>query len=90
MKRADYDAYDTAIRCAHNFVIAVVKDTWIRELRDPILRYNDAAPWAIMLHLTTTCVVIHALDVLTLKNEMQKYHKEYESLYSAQLFLFIF
>ena len=33
-----------------------------------------------MLHLTTTCVGIHALNVLTLQNEMQKYHTEYESI----------
>ena len=69
--------YDTAIRCARNFIIAVVKDTWIRELHDPILRYNDAAPQAIMLHLTTTCVGIHALDVLMLQNAMQQSHIEY-------------
>ena len=78
MKRADYDVYDTAIRCTQNFIIEVVEDTWICELRDPISRYNDAAPRAIMLHLTTTCVGIHALDVLTLQNAMQQYHTEYE------------
>ena len=70
VKHADYDAYDTAIRCTRNFIIAVVEDTWIRELRDPISRYNDVSPQAIMLHLTTTCVGIHALDVLTLQNAM--------------------
>ena len=80
MKCADYDVYDTAIRCTRNFIIAVVEDTWIRELRDPILRYNDAAPRAIMLHLTTTCVVINLLDVLTLQNAMQQYHTEYENI----------
>ena len=60
------------------FNIAVVGDIWIRELCDPISQYNDAAPWAIMLHLTTNCVGIHALDVLTLQNAMQKYHTECE------------
>ena len=77
MKRADYDVYDTAIRCTQNFIVAVVKDTWIRKLHDPILRYNDAALRAIMLHLTTNCVGIHALNVLTLQNSMQQYHTEY-------------
>ena len=76
MKRADYDVYGTAIRCARNFIIAVAEDTLICELGDPISRYNDAAPRAIMIHLTTTCVGIHALNVLTLKNEMQQYHTE--------------
>ena len=80
VKRADYDVYDTAIRCTSNFIIAVVEDTLICELRDPISRYNDAAPWAIMLHLTTTGVGIHALDMLTLQNAMQQYHTEYESI----------
>ena len=80
MKRADYDVYNTTIRCGRNFIIAVVEDTWICKLRDPILRYNDAAPQAIMLHLTTTCVGIHALDVLTLQNAMQQYHTEYKSI----------
>ena len=80
MKRADYDVYDTAIRCTHNFIIAVVEDTWIRELHDPISQYNDAAPWAIMLNLTTTSVGIHTFDVLTLQNAMQQYHTEYKSI----------
>ena len=80
MKREDYDVYDTAICCACNFIIVVVKDTWICELHDPILQYNDAAPRAIILHLTTTCVGIHALDVLMLQNAMQQYHTEYESI----------
>ena len=74
MKRAGYDVYDTAIRCTRNFIIVVVEDTWIHELCDQILRYNDAALRAIMLHLTTTCVGIHTLDLLTLKNAMQQYH----------------
>ena len=77
VKCADYDVYSTAIRWACNFIIAVAEDTWIRELGDPISRYNDATPRAIMIHLTTTCVGIHALNVLTLQNEMQQYHTEY-------------
>ena len=77
VKRADYDVYGTSIRCVRNFIIAVVEDTWICELRYPISRYNDAAPRAVMLHLTTTCVGIHTLDVLTLQNSMQQYHTEY-------------
>ena len=80
MKRANYDVYDTAIRCTRNFIIAVVKDTWIHKLRYPISQYNDVALRAIMLHLTTTSVGIHALDVLTLQNAMQQYHIEYESI----------
>ena len=80
VKRADYAVHNTAIHCTRNFIIVVVEDTWIRKLRDPILWYNDADPQAIMLHLTTTCVGIHALNVLTLKNAMQQYHTEYESI----------
>ena len=78
--RADYDVYNTAIRCTRNFIIALVEDTWIREFRDPISRYNDDAPRAIMLHLTTTCVRTHAIDVLTLQNAMRQYHTKYESI----------
>ena len=80
VKSAHYDVKHIAIRCARKFIIAVVEDTWICELRDLILRYNDAAPRAIMLHLTTTCLGIHTLDVLTLPNAMQKYHTEYDSI----------
>ena len=36
VKRADYDVYGTAIRWTRNFIIAVAKDTWIRELGNPI------------------------------------------------------
>ena len=46
----------------------------------PILQYNDAALRDIMLHLTTTFVGIHALDVLTLQNVIQQHHTEYMSI----------
>ena len=72
--------YNTVICCTHNFIITAVKDTWICELRDPISRYNDDVPRAIMLHLTTACVGIYALDVLTLQNAIHQYHTEYMSI----------
>ena len=47
----------------------------------PISQYNDAALRDIMLHLTTTFVGIHALDVLTLQNFIQQHHTEYMCIF---------
>ena len=35
VKKADYDMYVSACRETSEFILAIVDDTWVRELRDP-------------------------------------------------------
>ena len=43
-RRADRSTYDTARRETTQFMLAVVTDTWVRELRDPETIYTEVDP----------------------------------------------
>ena len=61
-------------------MIAVVADTWVRELRDPDTIYTKVDPRDLFTHLQAGCTGRHALDLLALHNEMQRYHLEVEGI----------
>ena len=61
-------------------MLAVVADTWVRELRDPEMIYTDVDPWDLLAHLQAGCTGRHALDLLALHNKMQRYHLEVEDI----------
>ena len=73
-RRADRATYDTARRETTQFVLAVVADTRVRELRDPETIYTEVDPRDLLAHLQAGCTGRHALDLLALHNEMQRYH----------------
>ena len=79
-KRADRTTFETARRETTQFVLAVVADTWVRELRDPDTIYTEVGPQDLFAHLQAGCTVRHALDLLALHNEMQRYHLEFEGI----------
>lgn len=80
VKRADYKTYTMAERETKDFILAVVEDTWVRELKDSSTFYSLVTARELLKHLQSTCTGLHALDVLTLQNEMQKYHVEVEGV----------
>ena len=57
-------------------MLAVVADTWVRELRDTDSLYTEVGQKELFSHLQTGCTGRHALDLLVLHNEMQRYHLE--------------
>ena len=59
-------------------MLAVVTDTWLRELRDPNTIYTEVDPQNLFVHLQAGCTGRHTLDLLALHNEMQRYHLEVE------------
>ena len=79
-RRADRATDDTARRETTQFVLTVVADTWVRELRDPETIYTEVDPRDLLDHLQAGCTVRNALDLLELHNEMQSYHMEVESI----------
>ncbi len=79
-KIADWEAYECAMRETREFIISVVEDTWIHELRDQITFYATVTPRALLAHLWATCSGLHALDLLALQNDMQQYHLKYEGV----------
>ena len=50
-KRADRATYETAQRETTQFVLAVVADTWVRELRDSEYLYTKVLPKDLFAHL---------------------------------------
>ena len=73
-KRAEYATYEKAWRETTKIVFAVVGDTSVRELRDPKAIYTEVALKDLLSHLQAGCTGRHALDILALHNEMQRYH----------------
>ena len=60
------------------FILSVVKYTWVRELRNTDTLYTNVEPKALLAHLQAGCMGRHALDLMVLHNEMQRYHPEVE------------
>ena len=79
-KRADRATYKTARQEMAQLVLAVVNDTWVREIRDTKTLYTNAAPKALLSHLQEWCTGRHALKLLAVHNEMQRYHLEVEGI----------
>ena len=73
-KITDYLLFISAKRETRDFILAVVEDTWVCELREPIKFYTDMAPFVLLDHFHTLCGGLHSLDVLALKKEMHHYH----------------
>ena len=72
-KRANRTTYETAQRETSLFILFVVDDTWVRELRDTETLYIDVAPKALLYHLQAGWTARHALNLLDLHNEIQRY-----------------
>ena len=70
-----YRLFAAAERDLSKFILAVVEDTWVRELGDPDIFYTAVKPRALLSHLQAVCVGLHATDVLNIQNEMQTYHE---------------
>ena len=70
-KIVDYLIFDASERETHEFILAVIEDTWIPELCEPITFYTAMTPSEILDHLETLCRGLNDLDVLSLQNEIQ-------------------
>ena len=79
-RRADRATFKTARRETTQFVLAVVADTWVRKLYDPDTIYTEVGPEDLFAHLKASCTGRHALNLLVLHNEMQRYHLEVEGI----------
>ena len=70
-KRTDGATYKTARQETAQLIIAVVADTWVREIRDTETLYIEVAPKDLLYCLQVGCTGRHDLDLLDLHNEMQ-------------------
>ena len=79
-RRLDRSTYKTARRETVHFILRVVEDTWVHELRDTIKFYTDVEPLALITHLRHHANGKHAFDLLSLMDQMRQYHLEYEGI----------
>ena len=79
-KKEDYRLFSDDERETRKFILAVIEDTWVRELRDPDLFYTAVNPRTFLDHLQSMCVGLHATDVLNIQNEMHTYHEDMEGI----------
>ena len=54
-KQADRGTYKTAQQETAQFILAVVKNMWVRELRDTETFYTNVTPKALLSHLQKGC-----------------------------------
>ena len=79
-KRLDRTTYETARRETSSFILKVVEDTWIRELKDLESFYTEVEPRDLLVHLQDQCTGRHAIDILALQDELRGYHLEHEGI----------
>ena len=87
--RADRSTYKTARRETVHFILRVVEDKWVRELRDAIKLYTDLEPLALHTHLRQHTTGKYEFDLLALKDQMQQYHLEHEGIPAQQYYLHV-
>ena len=75
-KKEDYRLFAAADCETRKLILAVVKDMWVHELRDPDLFYTAVKPRILLDHLQSMCVGLHATHVFNPQNEMQTYHED--------------
>ena len=75
-KKEDYRLSAAAESETIKFILAVVEDTWVRNLRDPDPFYTAVKPGDLLKHLQSICVGLHTTDVLNLQSGMQTYHED--------------
>ena len=73
-KLADFGTYERARQETTQFIIVVVEGMWVRKLQYMEPLYTDIAPKALLAHFQAGCTGCHALDLLDLHSEMQRYH----------------
>ena len=67
-KRADHAIYETSRRDTTQFVLAVVADTWVRELQDTEMIYTEVTLKDLLSNIQAGCTGRHALYPLALHN----------------------
>ena len=69
-KCADRTTFDTARKETTQFMLAVVANTWVHEIRESDYLYTKVATKELFSHLQAGCTGQKALDLLALHNEM--------------------
>ena len=70
VKIADYLLFAAAESKIRDFILAVIEDTWVRKLREPVTFYTSVSLSDLLAYLKTLWGSLHALDVLSMQNKI--------------------
>ena len=79
-QRVDRSTYETARRETVHFILHVVEDTWVQELRGAVKFYTDVELWVLITHIQWQATGRHAFNLLALMDQMRQYHLEHEGV----------
>ena len=79
-RRVYRSMYEMARQETVHFILLVVEDTWVQELRDAVKFYTNVEPWALITHLQRHATGQHAFDLLALMDHVRQYHLEHEGV----------
>ena len=80
-KDTDYKTYAVVKREGRKFVLSKVEDGWVRELKDSKTFYTDVTIKDLLDHLQASCLGTHAVDITSLKIEMNSYHTQADDIF---------
>ena len=66
----DYKLYAKAKLEARALILHTVDKTWVLELKDKETLFTQVTPRQFLDHLQSICGRLHAIDVLSLQNEI--------------------
>ena len=76
----DYKLFAKAKLEARALILHEVDETWVLKLKYKETLFTQVTPRQLLDHLQSICGGLHAIDVLTLQNEMQEYHTDSEGI----------
>ena len=79
-KRVNRGTLEMAQQETVQFILDVLDDTWLQELRDTEMFYTDVSPKALLAHLHAVCTGRHSLELLALHIEMQQCQLEVKGI----------
>ena len=70
-QRNDCQLYETANNACQNFIMAVVDETWYKELEEPDTFYTKVTALKLLDHLTEFCLRLHTVDTVDIPQVMK-------------------
>ena len=65
-QRNDRQLYETANNACCSFIMAMVDETWYKELEDPDTFYTKVTALKLLDHLTEFCAGLHTVDAVNI------------------------
>ena len=79
-RQNDRQLYKMADNACRNFIMAVVDETWYKELEDPDTFYTNVSDLKLLDHLTEFCFGLHTVDAVDIPQVMKTLFSDAEGI----------